>query len=89
MVDRPKEKTALDPKTIFKRKIDWDGRVEKYKCRFVAQEFRQVNRFQHQESSSPTPAQASIRMALGIAATKGWEARQLDVDMTSLEADVE
>ena len=41
------------------------------------------------ESSSPTPVQVSIRMVLGIITILGWEARQLDVDMAYLEANVE
>ena len=36
---RPKGKTVLGTKSIFKRKIGKDGRIEKYKCRFLAQEF--------------------------------------------------
>ncbi|CAM9786059.1 unnamed protein product, partial [Ascophyllum nodosum] len=39
VVDRPKGKTVLGTKTVFKRKVGQDGRVEKYKCRFVAKGF--------------------------------------------------
>ena len=89
LTDRPKGKTVLGTKMVFKRKLDQHGRIEKYKCRLVAQGFRQVKGVHYIESSSPTPAQASIRMVFGIIATLGWEARQLDVDMAYLEADVE
>ena len=41
VVLRPKGKTVLGTKTIFKRKNGKGGRIEKYKCRFVAQGFRQ------------------------------------------------
>ncbi|CAN0431803.1 unnamed protein product [Ascophyllum nodosum] len=37
VVDRPKPKTVLGTKIVFKRKIGEDGHVEKYKCRFVAE----------------------------------------------------
>ena len=85
---RPKKRTVLGTKTIFKRKIRKDGLIKKYKCRFVAQGFRQKKSIHYDESSSPTPSQASIRMVLGIAAVKDWELRQLDVDMAYLEANV-
>ena len=85
---RPKGRTVLGTKAIFKQKIGKDGRIEKYKCRFVAQGFRQIKGIHYDESSSPTPSQASIRMVLDIAAVKDWELRQLDVDMTYLEANV-
>ena len=88
VVPRPKGKTVLDIKIICKRKFGKDGRIQEYKCRFVAQGFRQIKGIHYDESSSPTPPQASIRMVLGIAAEKDWELRQLDVDMAYLEANV-
>ncbi|CAM9839554.1 unnamed protein product [Sphacelaria rigidula] len=59
------------------------------KCRFVAQGFRQIPGIHYQESSSPTPAQSSIRMALALIAAQNWKRRQLDVEMAYFEADVE
>ncbi|CAN0306497.1 unnamed protein product [Ascophyllum nodosum] len=88
VVDRPKGKTVLGTKTVFKRKVGQDGRVEKYKCRFVAKGFRQIKGIHYQESLSPTPTQSSIRMALAVMALLDWEGRQLDVEMAFLEADV-
>ena len=88
VVDRPKGKTVLGTKTVFKRMVGQDGRVEKYKCRFVARGFRQIKGIYYQESSTPTPTQSSIRMALAVMALLDWEGRQLDVAMTFLEEDV-
>ena len=42
----------------------------------------------YQESSSLTPTQSSIRMALAVMALLDWEGRQLDVELAFLEADV-
>ena len=78
----------LGAKTISKRKIGKDARIETFKCRFVAQGFRQIKSIHYDESSSPTPSQASIRVVLGIAAVKDRELRQLDVDIAYLEAGV-
>ena len=88
VVDRPKGKTVLGTKTVFKRKVGQYGRVEKYKYRFVVTGFRQIKGIHYQESSSPTPTQSSIRMAQAVMALLDWEGRQLDVEMTFLEADV-
>ena len=88
VVGRPKEKIVLVIKTVFKRKVGQDGRVEKYKCHFVAKGFRQTKGIHYQESSSPTPTQSSIRMALAVKILLDWERRQLDGEMTFLEADV-
>ena len=78
----------LGTKTIFKRKIGKDGRIEKCKCRFVPQGFRQTKGIHYDESSPPTLSQASKRMVLGIAAVKDCELRHLGVDMAYLEANV-
>ena len=88
VVSRPKGKTVLGTKTIFKRNIGKNGQIEKYNRRFAAQGFRQIKGIHYDESSSPTPSQASIRMVLGIAAVKDWELRQLDIDMAYLAANV-
>ncbi|CAN0337938.1 unnamed protein product [Ascophyllum nodosum] len=88
VVPRPKGKMVLGTETIFDRKIGKDDRIEKYKCRFVAQGFRQTEGIHYDESSSPTPSQASTRMVLDIAAVKDWGLCQLDVDTAYLEANV-
>ena len=55
VVDRPKGKTVLGAKTVYKRKTGQDRRVEEYKCRLVAQGFRQIKGIHYRESSSWTP----------------------------------
>ena len=67
---RPKNKLVVGTKTLYKRKIGQDGKVEKYKCRLVAQGFWQVEGVHYTETSSPTPATASIQMVLTMAAAK-------------------
>ena len=59
---RPKDKLVVSTKMLYKRKLGQDGKVEKYKCRLVAQGFWQVKGVHFTEKYSPTPATASIRM---------------------------
>ncbi|CAN0429329.1 unnamed protein product, partial [Ascophyllum nodosum] len=63
-VTRPKDKLVIGTKMLYKRKIGQDGKVEKYKCRLVAQGFWQVEGVHYTEKYSPTPSAASIRMLL-------------------------
>ena len=86
-VERPKGKTVLGTKTLFKRKIGKDGQIEKYKCRFVTQGFRQVKGLHYHESSSPTPT--ASRAVLATAAMKNWELRHIDVEQAYLQADID
>jgi len=86
---RPKEKLVVGTKEIFTRKIGKDGEVEKYKCRLVAKGFRQVKGLHYQETFSPTPAAASIRLVLATAAVEDRELRHLDVEQAFLQADID
>ena len=69
-MDRSKDKLVVGTKMHDKRKIGQDGKVEKYKCQLVAQGFWQVEGVNYTETYSPTPATASIRMYLAMAAAK-------------------
>ena len=79
-VARPKDKLVVGTKMLYKRKIGQDGKVEKYKCRLIAQGFWQVEGVHCTEKYSPRPATALIRMLLAMAATKDGELRHFDTE---------
>ena len=70
-------------------KVGQDGKVEKYKCRLVAHGFWQMEGVHYTEKYSPTPATASIRMLLAVAAAKDEELRHFDVEQAFLKADID
>ena len=76
-------------KMLYNRKIGQDGKVEKYKCRLVAQGFWQVEGVHYTEKYSPTPATASIRMLLAMGAAKNGELRHFDAEQAFLKADID
>ena len=86
---RPKDKLVVGTKMLNKRKIGQDGKVEKYKCRLVAQGFWQVEGVHYTEKYSPTPETASIRMLLAMAAAKDGELRHPDAEQAFLKADID
>ena len=79
-VTRPKDKLVVSTKMLYKRKIGQDGKVEKYKCRLIAQGSWQVEGVHYTEKYSPTPATSSIRMLLAMAAAKDGELRHFDAE---------
>ena len=87
-VARPKDKLVVGTKMLYRRKIGQDGKVEKYKCRLVAQGFWQVDGIHYTEKYSPTPATASIRMLLAMAAAKDGELRHFDAEQAFLKTDI-
>ena len=88
-VERPEGKTVLSTKTLCKCKIGKDDQIEKYKCRFVAQGFRQVKGLYYHGSSSPTPTASSMRAVLATAAVKNLEFRHIDVEQAYLQVDID
>ena len=74
---------------LYKWKIGQDRKVEKYKCRLVAQGFWQVEGVHYTKTYSPTPAIASIRMLLSMAAAKDGELRHFDAEQAFLKADID
>ena len=75
-------------KMLDTRKIGQDGKIEKIKCRLVAQGFWQVEGVHYTEKYLPTPATASIRMLLAMAAAKDGELRHFDAEQTFLKTDI-
>ena len=76
-------------KLLYKRKLGQDCKVKKYKCRLVAQGLWQVEGVHYTEKFSPTPATASIRRLLAMAAAKDGELRHFDADQAFLKADID
>ena len=88
-VARPKDKLVLGTKLLYKRKIGQDGKVQKDKCRLVAQGFWQMEGVHCTGKYSPTPATASIRMFLAMAAVKDGELLHFDAEQAFLKADTD
>ena len=85
----PKDKLVVGTKMLYKQKIGQDGKVEKYKSRLVAQGFWQVEGVHYTEKYSPTPATASIRMLLAMAAAKDGKMRHFDAKWAFLKVDID
>ena len=72
VVPRPEEKLFVTSKRIYKIKHAVDGRIEKYKTRFVAQGFSQKEGIDYEETFSPIAKYTSIRSVLALAAMMKW-----------------
>ena len=84
----PKEKVVLGTKRLYSRKNGERGEVVKHKRRFVADGFRKIKEFHYEESSFPTPAAASGRMALTTMPVMDTELRHVDFIEAYLLADI-
>ena len=84
MVPRPKGKSVVTSKWIFKIKHAADGSVEKYKARFVARGFSQKEGIDYKETFAFVARYTSIRASISLASVMldiGFSASHVFRDM--------
>ncbi|KAJ9541501.1 hypothetical protein OSB04_028007 [Centaurea solstitialis] len=79
LVPRPKGKSIIDTKWIFKNKKDEDNIVVRNKARLVAKGYRQQEGIDYNETFAPVARIEAIRMFLAYAAHKDFTVYQMDV----------
>jgi hypothetical protein len=84
IVPRPKEKSVVTSKWVYKIKHAADGSMDKYKARFVARGFSQKEGEDYDEIFSPVVRYTSIRAIISLVASMGWNLHQMDVKTTFL-----
>jgi len=66
-------------KWIFKIKHAADGIIDKYKARFVARGFSQLEGIDYEQIFDPTTRYKMIRSLVSRATSMGWHIHQMDV----------
>jgi hypothetical protein len=79
VVPRPEGKSVVTSRWLYKLKHATDGSIEKYKARFVAQGFSQVEGVDYDETFASVARYTSIMSVISIAAEMGWKIHQMDV----------
>ena len=84
VVHRPEGKSMVTSRWLYKLKHVADGSIEKYKARFMARGFSQVEGVDYDETFAPVARYTSIRVVISIAVEMGWKIHQMDVKTTFL-----
>lgn len=79
VVIRPAGRKVVGGKWVCKVKGNAIGEVERFKVKYVAKGFTQVQGLDYDEIFAPVVRFESLRMLLAISAIKGWKPRQLDI----------
>jgi hypothetical protein len=88
-VPRPKDKSVVSSKWIYKIKHAADGRsVEKFKARIVARGFTQKEGIDYEETFAPVARYTSIQTIIALASILGWKLHQMDVKTTFLNGKI-
>jgi hypothetical protein len=89
VVPRLEGKFVVTSKQIYKIKHAADGSVEKYKAKFVARGFSQVEGIDYEETFTPVARYTSICTIIALAAYVCWRLHQMDVNTTFLNGEIE
>ena len=79
IVPRPEGKSIVTSRWLYKIKHAADGNIEKYKARFVARGFSQIEGVDYEETFAPVARYTSIQSIISIVAEMGWSIHQMDV----------
>ncbi|GJX53142.1 zinc finger, CCHC-type containing protein [Tanacetum coccineum] len=80
---------ALGCKWIFKRKLNVDGTVEKFKARLVIQGFKQKSRIDRFDTYAPVARISTIRLLISMASIHSLIIYQMDVKTAFLNGELE
>jgi len=89
IVPRLEGKSVVGSRWVYKVKQVADGSVEKYKARFVARGFSQIEGIDYEETFAPVTRYSSIQMILAVLAQMGWHIHQMDVKTAFLNGVIE
>jgi hypothetical protein len=89
VVPRPKGKSIMTSKWIYKIRNLAEGSIDKYKEIFVARGISQKEGEDYDEEFSPIEKYTSIRSIIAIASTMGWKLHQTDVKTSFLNGVIE
>ena len=88
LVEPPPNRKIVGSKWVFKRKIDANGIVERYKARLVAQGCTQKFGLDYEETFSPVVRFESIRFLLAMGAQHKLQLHQMDVSTAFLHGEL-
>jgi hypothetical protein len=89
IMPRPKEKSMVTSKWVYKIKYVVDISMDKYKARFIAIGFSQKEGEYYDETSSPISIYISTRSIMSLVASMRWSLHQMDVNTTLLNGEIE
>ena len=88
VVPRPKDKSIVTLKWLYKIKHRSDGSAEKYQVRFVARGFFHTESIDYDDILAPMARYTTIRSISALVVMQGWSLHQMDVKTAFLHGSI-
>jgi hypothetical protein len=88
LVSLPPGAKPIGSKWIYKKKLNSDGTIERYKARFVAQGFSQQEGIDYNETFAPVVRYKTLRILLTVVTIYNLEIHQMDVETAFLNPEI-
>ena len=85
---RPKDRTIIGTRWVYRNKLDKDGVIIRNKARLVAQGFTQIESIDYGETFAPVARIEAIRLFLAYASYMNFTVYQMDVKTAFLHGDL-
>lgn len=89
LVELPQGRKAIKTKWIFKTKRDENGKILRYKARFVAKGCAQKYGLDYVETFAPVVRYSTLRLLIAVAVKKGLKIHQMDAITAFLQGDLD
>ena len=89
IVPRFEDKSVVISKSLYKIKHATYGSIDKYKARFVARSFFQLEGINYEETFAPTSIYTTIQLLISLATSMGWYIHQMNVKTTFLNGSID
>ena len=89
LVSLPAGRKTVRCKWVFKKKMNADGTVARYKARLCAKGFTQQYGLDYVDTFSPTVSFTTLRLLFQLAVQYGLDIQQTDVDSAFMYADLQ
>lgn len=85
----PKGKRAIGSKWVYKKKLNSDGTIDKYKARLTAKGYSQKEGIDFSDTYAPVVKYTTLKVLLSIATIQDLEIKQMDVTAAFLHAPIQ
>ena len=89
LVEPPKDRKVLKGKWVYKTKFDSEGKIEKYKARWVVKGFLQLFGLDYNETLANTVKPNAFRALFATAAALDWDIDQWDIKTAFTNASID